>query len=419
MSSWIEASGAWFATWWAAVLLGLATIGAYGTTYYAIGVLIPVIVEDTGWSTGVLALAFSLGVGGQAPAAMLAGRVFDRRGSGPILITALVVGCAFLLAASFATSPMVFVLTWAAGAAAISGGIQYNITMPAVSRIYPDRRTGAMAVLTFLGALSSPIFYPAAGWLVDASGWETALRALVALSALCIAPAALFVRAPAAAAPARGSLAAGLGMALRTPSVSRLLLHYGLASAATSALLLFQFSVLAAAGLTVALASTLAGVRGLMQIPGRLLITPIVRRLGLTRAIGGSHVTALAGTIALILALAGGPPLPLAIAFVVTAGLSLGLLSPLNGLMQAEVYGDARLGTLSGATVVVSSASAAAGAWVVGAVIDGSGSMIAGLALVATGQMLALGALAWQAAAPRDDPAAAEDRLETGQRTAS
>ena len=74
------------ARWWPAVLLGLATIGAYGTAYYAIGVLIPVIAEDTGWRSSLLSAGFSLGVLGQGAVALLAGHTFDRRGSRPVLL---------------------------------------------------------------------------------------------------------------------------------------------------------------------------------------------------------------------------------------------------------------------------------------------------------------------------------------------
>jgi predicted MFS family arabinose efflux permease len=52
--------------------------------------------------------------------------------------------------------------------------------------------------------------------------------------------------------------------------------------------------------------------------------------------------------------------------FAVASGVSLGLLSPLNGLFQAEVYGEGRLGTLSGVTVVVTSVAGAAGSWLGG-----------------------------------------------------
>src|SRR5437762_9756145 len=88
--------------WWPVVLLGLATIGAYGTAYYAIGVLIPVIAKETGWRSGLLSAGFSLGVLGQGAVALLSGHVLDRRGSGPVMLPALVVGAALLFVASLA-----------------------------------------------------------------------------------------------------------------------------------------------------------------------------------------------------------------------------------------------------------------------------------------------------------------------------
>ena len=61
------------ARWWPVLLLGLAIIGAYGTAYYSIGVLIPVIGEATGWSTSALAAGFSLGLLGTGGMACLPG----------------------------------------------------------------------------------------------------------------------------------------------------------------------------------------------------------------------------------------------------------------------------------------------------------------------------------------------------------
>ncbi|MEX2228971.1 MAG: MFS transporter, partial [Dehalococcoidia bacterium] len=137
--------------WLPAAALGLATIGAYGTAYYAIGVLIPVMSEQTGWSTGALSGGFSIGVLGQGAVALAAGRTFDRYGSRPVLVPALVVGAALLMASSFAQTSWQFVAAWGMGGAAVGGGLYYNVTMPVTARLYPDRRASAFSVLTLLG----------------------------------------------------------------------------------------------------------------------------------------------------------------------------------------------------------------------------------------------------------------------------
>ncbi|MDA1004173.1 MAG: MFS transporter, partial [Chloroflexi bacterium] len=105
----------WLGAWRGAVLLGFATIGAYGLVQYAIGVLVPAISADTGWSTGTLALAFSVGVLLSGPAAVAAGYALDRAGSRPVLLGALAAGGTLLAAASWASGPAAFVVLWGLG----------------------------------------------------------------------------------------------------------------------------------------------------------------------------------------------------------------------------------------------------------------------------------------------------------------
>ena len=107
--------------WWPVLLLGLATIGAYGTAYYSIGVLVPVIGAATGWSTGALAGGFSLGLLGQGGLALLAGRVFDRVGSQPVMLAATLAGGSLLFLASFADAAWQFTVAWSLGASPAHG----------------------------------------------------------------------------------------------------------------------------------------------------------------------------------------------------------------------------------------------------------------------------------------------------------
>lgn len=398
--------------WMPATALGLATIGAYGTAYYAIGVLIPVMSTETGWSTGALSGGFSIGVLGQGAVALIAGRTFDRHGSRPVLAPALIVGAALLMAASFAQAPWQFVAAWGIGGAAVGGGLYYNVTMPVTARLYPARRAAAFSVLTLLGALASPLFYPIAGALMDAFDWRVTLRVLVVLMVLCVAPAALFVRAPAAPRPSDADAAAAgtLFAALRLPAVHRALLVVTLAAFANSALLLHQVAAMEATGLSLAAASGFAGARGAFQIPGRLALNPLTARFGVRGTIGLCYAAAATGAFALLLASGGRAAAPLAFYFAAIGGMSLGLLSPLNGLFQADVYGDARLGTLTGVTTVVGSLAGAAGAWLAGVSVDLTGSYRTMLFAVITLNACAVLALLWQraAGAGRTPPAAGE-----------
>lgn len=240
------------------------------------------------------------------------------------------------------------------------------------------------------------------------------MQVLVGVMVLCVLPSALLVRAPAAIwtseAPTSG---ATLRHALTGPAVYRALLVLGLAGAANSAVLLHQVAVLEAAGLTLAAASGFAGARGACQIGGRLLLMPLTARLGLRGTIGVSYGVAMTATLALLAALVQPSAFVPAACFAVVGSMSQGLLSPLNGLFQAEVYGDARLGTLSGVTVVVVSLASAGGSALAGVIIDVTGGHEAMLMTAIVVQALAIAALLWQGAAGKGAPAGASVLLET------
>ena len=98
--------------WWPAVLLGLATIGAYGLVLYAFSVFIEPIKAETGWSNGALSGAFSLGLLVSGIGAIFTGRLLDQIGSRPVMLGSLLAGSALLLTAASAGSLLVFVIGW-------------------------------------------------------------------------------------------------------------------------------------------------------------------------------------------------------------------------------------------------------------------------------------------------------------------
>ena len=382
---------AWLLVWLPVTLLGLATIGAYGISQYAIGTLLPAIAAREGWSSGTLAGGYALGILLQGPVALLAGSEFDRRGSRRVLLPACLLGCAALLAASVAPVAWAFVGGWAVGSATIGGGLYYSMTMPATVRLYPARRAQALSVLTLIGALAAPLFSPLAAVLVDAFGWRGAVRALVLVAALCMLPAAALVAAPGgtpAASPAGSRV--GWGAALRSRVVRWVLLVTAVGGMANHALLLHQVGAMQAAGLSLAAASSFAGARGGFQILGRLVLAPLSARLGVRRSLALCHALAATAVLSVLLLAARDGWAPLALYFAVMGGVSMGLLAPLNGLLQAEVYGDEWLGRLSGLTVIVVSIAGWLGSWAVGLAGAASGSILPPFGAIAGFQAVAV-----------------------------
>ncbi|MGE3855475.1 MAG: MFS transporter [Dehalococcoidia bacterium] len=388
--------------WRVAILLGVATIGAYGTASYAIGVLIAPIALDTGWTTASLSAAFSIGILGSGVVAIGVGRALDRVGSRlPGLVT-LVAGAALLFLATGLTEPVPFALAWGGGSAIIGGGWFYQATMPATARSYPVRRAEAFQVLTLLGALASPIFYPLGGVLIETLGWRAAAQVLVALMVALMLPAALLVDAPPAPTDATGARPRpDLRAALRRPAVWRAMLTIALLIGASNAIVLHQVPALQAAGLTLAAASGYGGARGLMQAPARLALTPLTRRLGVPGSLYVSYGMGALGLAALLTAVVAGGTAVLAVVFALACGVSIGLHSPLHGLWVIEVYGEDQLGTLSGVQQAVVSVCGAAAPLAAGWLVDASGGYAVPLASMLALQGLAIASLTWQRRATR------------------
>jgi predicted MFS family arabinose efflux permease len=382
--------------WLPAFLAGLATIGAYGVVLYSVGVLVVPVGRDTGWGEAVPVTAVSLGLLLSGPAGLVAGRLLDRRGSRFVLLSAVGLGAPLLASASWTTEPVVFVVTWSLCASLFAGGLYYSVTQSVTTRLYESNtRPRAFAVLTFLGALASPIFYPLTGVFVEELGWRSAVRALVLLMVTLVLPAALTLRTQASITEgAAGQDEASIWEAVSTPAVWRLLVAFALAAAATNALLLHQVGVLGAAGFGLGTASTLAGLRGLLQIPGRLILVPLVRVLGPRGGVGASYLLCAAGVGCLLVGRGNSVP---AVFYAVAAGVAIGLLSPLQGLLAPEVYGIRRLGTLSGVQQFVVATAGALGAWSSGQLVTLSGGYSLALSAIALVLLLAALVLRWSA----------------------
>ncbi len=366
------------------MLLGFLTVGAYGFTYYSFGVFLEPISTDTGWSKGGLSGAFALGaiVGGAG--GLFAGRVFDSHGPRPIFAAGLAVGSVLILFAANASSLLAFALMWGAGAGAVSATLFYNITMATTSRLYPDDRAKAFTVLTFVGGLALPIFSPLAGFVINEWGWRDGMRILIGIQALFVAPAILFVPgsrpAPSAEEPADEEEGYGsLRDALRSREVIQMTVMFAFSIAAFSAIQVHHVAAFRAAGLSLGAAATIAGIRGLLSLPGRGALAFVQGRLGTPGATLSIYVAMVAGTLLLVPA----GHVAFVWAFVIITGLAFGTVVPLHGLYSAEVFGNRKLGTLLGAQAVVLTLAGASGPLLVGLIADASDSYGPALMMIA------------------------------------
>jgi MFS family permease len=117
-----------------------------------------------------------------------------------------------------------------------------------------------------------------------------------------------------------------------------------LSSVAVSTLLVFQVPTMTWAGVSTATAAALASLRGLMQLAGRIPLLAAINRYTAPKLIVIARV--LLGFSALFLL--GSGNIALALIYIVLAGVTIGALSALDGVVARDIVQPEVFGTVMG-----------------------------------------------------------------------
>lgn len=262
----------------AVVALGVVQCLNWGVLYYAFTVLVVPVSHELGVRPWVATGAYSLALLVSAVLSPRVGAWIDG-GHGPSLMRAGGWGAAALLLL-WATVPGVFSLyvVWLGLGACIATTL-YEPAFAIVARAHPDpaARLGALALITVFGGVASTVFLPVTDLLVRVVGWRGAVAALAAVMALSTVLTQTLVF---------GAIAGGEPEALARPTPMETRLDADAAAAFHWAIVTFAFASFASAGLGANLVPALAerhvsptttallgGVLGLMQLPGRVLLS--------------------------------------------------------------------------------------------------------------------------------------------------
>ncbi|MEM7337042.1 MAG: MFS transporter [Actinomycetota bacterium] len=356
--------------WVGVSALGLLTITSYGSWFYAFGVLIEEIAGDTGLSTTILGLTYGVAQVITGIGAFVAGRLLDRFGGVGPFGTQAVAGCGLMFASTLAPGP-IFAVLYAAGSGLIGATGFYAVTTTAAARLRPDTPDRAIAVLTLIGALSSPLYLPGTAWLLGVTDWRTAAQILTAVSAgaaLVAASVTSGARSQRGAGPSTNPFAA-LRVALGSPAVRRMLSVYFAAGLAYSTVLVYQVPILTASGIALGTAGTIGGLRGFCQIFGRVGLISVAERVGAARLLGLSYVVSALGVAMLF-----GANVATGLIYGVVAGVALGASSPLQAMVARAQFDEGDLGLLMGLQGAALGVAGGIGPLVGGAMRDASGS---------------------------------------------
>jgi len=174
--------------------------------------------------------------------------------------------------------------------------------------------------------------------------------------------------------------------ALRSPDVRRWLLASSAAMAGLVAIQVHHVGAIEATGVSIGLASTMAGIRGFLSLPGRAAASTVTGKVGVVNALRITYAIMTLGTLALVVAGA----IAWVWVFVVLTGVAFGSISPLQGLYAADLYGRRRIGSLMGMQQLVLGTASAAGPFLLGFTIDATGSYTTLLVTATALQVIAL-----------------------------
>lgn len=382
---------------WLVVGVAFVSMGIGVNARTAFSLLFPPILTEFGWERGVTAGAFSFGFLVSAVASPLLGRLVDRRGPRPMLLSGVAAIAAGLGLAPFMTEPWHLYLTLGV----LVGGGSVCLGYSGHALFLPNwfvRRRGLAMSLAFSGVgVGSILLLPWAQSLIVQAGWRAACWALAGLTLVVLAPLNLLVRRrpedmglapdgdPASHDPGAPERAANvvdpvwaavdwtLGRAMRTARFWLIVVGYFTGLYAWYAVQVHQTKYLIEIGFSPTVAAWALGLVSLAGIPGQIGLGHLSDRVG-REWVWTLGSLGFALCYALLLAMRTTPT-PLLLSMMVAAQGVLGYgLTSVFGAIPAEIFQGRHYGTIFGSLSLASIVGGAAGPWVTGALYDATGS---------------------------------------------
>jgi MFS family permease len=359
--------------WWVALAAGTVYFVQGGLGSYALGVFLPVWVEEEGWSRTAISTAYALSTLLPGLAGVPVGRWTDRHGSrGVIIVGALLTGLSYVLL-GLVTTIVLFFVVFGLGSIGRAGMSQVPVSA-AVARWFVDKRGLAMGIAVSGISLAGVVLVPLVTWLVAASGWRSAVVALGFGIWLVVIPAVWFAMggSPAErgvpplgadrlrdAPPARAAVAdtPSLAVAMAGPAFWLLAAALTLGHAGSNSIGLHALPALLDKGVSSAEGASAISLMAACSIGGKLLFGWLSDRFGSALLLIVAYLAQIGGFLLLALA---GPGLGVWL-FALLYGLSLGGTVTLQPTVVADRFGIVAYGAVYGAIglplALVSSAS--------------------------------------------------------------
>jgi MFS family permease len=357
----------------------------WGMFVNSFGIFFKPIVEEMGWSRGMLSGALSIRSIGMALMAPVAGTLIDRFGAKPIMAAGVSVVGAGLIAAGFITSlwqlNVIFFFTGC--------GLAASTMIPAsliLSNWFVSRRGTAMS-LAFVGTgVGGAILSPAANWVIINYSWRTAFWLCGATILLIVVPVILlvikdrpsemglepYISPDDAANGVADEWGATAKQALRTPAFWLIAAVMFIVALIANGVHNHCVPYLTDIGHERTVAAYVWGVAMGVLVIGKLAFGPIADRWGAKKAMAGVFCIFALSMLVLIFA----KTYWLALAFACLYGFACGGPLTLYALLTVDNLGIKNFGSIYGNLVIAGAIGSAFGPVVPGVVFDRFGTYL-------------------------------------------
>jgi len=361
-------------------LMGCVAIGAM----FSLAVFLGPLSADTGWSRAGISSAMTLNFIVMGLGAFAWGALSDRFGVRIVVLAgAVLLGTALVLASRMTSLPA-FQLVYGV-LVGLAASAFFAPVMAAVTGWFNTHRSLAVSLVSAGMGVAPLTISPLAQWLITTYDWRTAMLVIGIGAWILLVPAALLMRRPPAAAANDGAAAApGLGRTLRSTPFIVLGLTFFACCAAHSGPIFHMVSYAMFCGVAPMAAVSIYSVEGLAGLGGRLLFGIAGDRFGAKPVlIAGLMIQSVA--IAAYLAVGD---LTQFYALAIVFGAAYGGVMPLYAVLARDYFGQATLGAVLGAAMMLSSLGMAIGPLAGGWIFDSFGDyawLFLGSAIVGIG----------------------------------
>ena len=365
--------------------LSITQLVGWGVLYYAFSVVLAQMQSELGWTTAQATGAYSFGLFVNGLTVPIAGRWLDQRGPRLLMSIGSLLAAVFVYAWSQVTSLTALYIVWCA-IGFIMSMVLYESAFWIAAQWFRRGRGKALTLITFGGGLASTVFIPLTSALTIYLGWRAALQWLALILAVLTIPlhALLLRRQPqdhglhpdgdshlheTAHSEHGDPPSQTLAEVLRTTDFWVLSLAFTLSTLAWNGISVHFISYEHARGLNPAAIAAAAGLIGVTQVVGRILLTPLADRFSRRKIAYGLFLLQAAAFAALLTL----PDYPALVTYVICFGIGFGVLTPIRAALVADVYGVRNYGAINGAMSLSGSLTRAAAPVIAGAVIGAWG----------------------------------------------